>query len=139
MLFCGNPLAEEQARAYQQLGPRLADYMVAAWSVEHEGASSPDLAGKKGLDPVILEKWVRYLKPASAPKPFLEKWRAADGSSIGRIANDYQTAWLGTVQRWDARMADWRRDYQEEVKQDRDLPARPKPDAPEREFAATLK
>lgn len=132
-------LAEEKARAYLQLRPRLGDYMMAAWSVEHEGASSPELARKKGLDPVILEKWIRYLKPASLPKPFLQKWRDADRSSIARIARDYQAAYLVTAQRWDARMADWRRDYQEEVKQDRDLPARPKPDVPEREFAATLK
>jgi hypothetical protein len=132
-------LADEQAQAYSRLRPHLADYLVAAWKVSREGAQSADLASRQQLDQPILEKWNRYVKPSDKPKPHLRKWREADDSTIQSVARDYEAVYLKTAARWDARLADWRKDLAEEVRQDRDLPARPKPDAPEREFAAPLK
>ena len=105
--------------------PRLAEYMVSAWRVEHEGASPADLARDGRLDARVLERWVQYLKPTTPARAHLRAWHEADRSTAARVANDYQVAYLKVAARWDQRLAEWRKNFQEEVRQDRDLPVRP--------------
>ena len=132
-------IAEEDARENQRLRPRLAEYMVSAWRVEHEGASPADLARDGRLDARVLERWVQYLKPTTPARAHLRAWHEADRSTVARVANDYQVAYLKVAARWDQRLAEWRKNFQEEVRQDRDLPVRPSVDKVERQFAVPLK
>ncbi|PYV20069.1 MAG: hypothetical protein DMG07_00260 [Acidobacteria bacterium] len=132
-------LAEEEARAYARLRPRLADYLEAAWRIAREGARSSDLASERKLDRAVLERWFRYLTQPGETKAYLSRWRAADRSTIAEVAAGYQTAYLKTAERWDETLAQWRKNFIEEVRQDRALPERPQIDKVARQFAVPLK
>src|SRR5262249_23604211 len=79
-------LAEEVAKANERLRPRIADYMVAAWKVEHDATPAAEIAAQGRLEQFILEKWIRYLKPANPPKAYLQKWGEANRSTVAAVA-----------------------------------------------------
>ncbi len=80
-------VGRESARYRETLAPRLADYMMAAWEKRSNAA---------GLDPAVLEKWVKYLEPGQDRRPQLEAFQnAADKAAAAR---QYQTQFLAAME-----------------------------------------
>jgi len=64
--------AEETTRYRESLYPRLADYMLAAFDVYHNGFTAADAALRRSLDAKVVERWATYLKPTRERRPQLE-------------------------------------------------------------------
>ena len=116
-------LGEDAQREYALLRPKLADTLIAAWK-KSKGA----------------EKWVHWLGAADekARQGYLKSWFEATDETIAAVAHEYQEAYNKAAAKWDKDMEGWRRRFAIEVTEDRDLPARPKPDAEEAPFFAAV-
>ena len=68
------------------LFPRLADYMVAAWKVQHGKGVATDLAASENLHAPILDAWIKYLDPQGGFLPHLQRWRAASEADVAAVA-----------------------------------------------------
>jgi len=62
------------------LRPRIAEYMMAT--------RHPELAA--GLDPVVLARWTKFLKPDKDPNPLLSKWHQATAANEQEVALAFQ-------------------------------------------------
>jgi hypothetical protein len=92
---------------YRELHPKLADYMVASWTVEHDSVTIEKAAGDRGLAPAILGKLAKYLKSDGSFRPYLAKWHAATRETVKAVAEEYAssirepaTRWRGTLGKW---------------------------------------
>jgi mono/diheme cytochrome c family protein len=104
-------LKEESARLSESLMSRTAEYMVAAWTLANRRKRNAQLASDEvaepaRLQPVLLDRWVRYLFPSGADRrPHLARWRrllagqdpavdlsaaAAARAEAGRVAQAFQ-------------------------------------------------
>jgi cytochrome c553 len=90
------------------LFPHFADYMVAAWKVQHAGAVVAEIAITEKLDPRILQAWVDYLDPKGGFRPHLQKWNQADGSNVVAVANEYAELFRKTAVNWGVLVAQWK-------------------------------
>ncbi len=97
---------------------RLASDIVTAWKVQR-GAKAPT-----GTDAVTLARWLCYLDP-NDPKPHLKTYYEAGEGSIEQVAREMSASYSASAKKWLEQLANWRKRYREEVKLDRDLPARP--------------
>ncbi len=70
----------EIERRQAPLRPRVADYMMAT--------RHPELAG--GLDPLVLARWTKFLKPDKDPNPLLSKWHNATAANEREVAHEFQ-------------------------------------------------
>ncbi|MDQ6705469.1 MAG: DUF1549 and DUF1553 domain-containing protein, partial [Acidobacteriota bacterium] len=125
-------LGEDSAREYALLRPKVGDFLAGAWKLHAKHADSI------GLDTKQVEKWLQWIEKADekARKGYLKKWFEATDETIGTIAREYQEGYIKSATKWDDSMGKWRRSFATELAQDRDLPARPKPDAEESPFFA---
>jgi hypothetical protein len=93
-----NALAEAYADLRTApLRPKIAEYMMAT--------RHPELA--KGLDPVVLGRWTKFLTPDRDPNPLLTKWHTATAANEQKVANEYQhdfdeeyKAWVKAAKEW---------------------------------------
>jgi len=87
----------------EQASMRLAEYMLAARSVYADGMNARAVAKEKGLEPAVLNKWVKLLtaKPVkgSTDKPFLDEWEAASGKELADVAVQYQRRYQAELAR----------------------------------------
>ncbi|MDZ4802552.1 MAG: DUF1549 and DUF1553 domain-containing protein [Bryobacteraceae bacterium] len=96
-------LVEEQIEAAMATpATRVADYMLAAHRVYAKG-EKPD-----GLDPALLDKWVKYLQPRGEVRVHLEKWYAANDDNIAQVATEYQTTFTKHYNEYTESLAKWR-------------------------------
>ncbi|MDQ6699973.1 MAG: PSD1 and planctomycete cytochrome C domain-containing protein [Acidobacteriota bacterium] len=125
-------LGEDSAREYALLRPKVADFLTAAWKLRAKHVVP------EGLDAKQVEKWLGWIEKADekARQSYLKKWFEATDETIGAVAREYQESYLKSAAKWDDSMEKWRRSFATELAQDRDLPARPKPDAEEHPFFA---
>jgi len=85
-------IAGEQARYRDSLVPRLADYMLAAYDVYHNGLTAAAAAAARDLKPDVVERWAEYLKPNQDRRPQLEAFYEA--SDKQEAARAYQAAFI---------------------------------------------
>jgi hypothetical protein len=131
-------VAQDWAREYGLLRPKLASLLTAAWKVEVNGSKPADAASAESVEAKQVEKWSRWLHAADAEarKGYLKKLLEATSETIGTVAREYQERYNKTGTAYDAQVETWRRRFANEVLEDRDLPPRPKPPA-DPFFAAT--
>ncbi len=119
-------LSEDAGRENATLRNKIAEALVTAWKIKHEGAKG-DGAWVKWIDKVEAKARTTYLK----------EWFAASSSTIGDVALAMQKKYAESGSKWDEQLSGWRTRFSKEGLQDRDVPERPKFD-PERDpfFAA---
>jgi uncharacterized protein DUF1553/uncharacterized protein DUF1549 len=124
-------LAEDWAREYGLLRPRIAEFLTAAWKAERHGAK-PEGA--------VAEKWARWLHGVSdkARQGYLKKLFDATDDTIAQVAREYQEAYVKSATRYDGQLDSWRKRMATEVIEERDLPGRPKVNAEVNAFFAAL-
>jgi hypothetical protein len=98
----------ERSRYIGQLGPRLADFMLAARRVYQDGAPLAEVAREKGLKEDVLRKWVEYLKPTPVSRPYLNEWQSASADKLAEVAKGYQTRFEERAAKWDKTMSGYR-------------------------------
>src|SRR5260370_18299112 len=81
-------LAEDWAREYALLRPRVADFLIDAWKADRKGAKA---------DPAT-EKWLTWLR-AGQKKDYLKKWFEGTGATIEQVARDYQERYIKEIGR----------------------------------------
>jgi hypothetical protein len=120
-------LSEDWVRESALQGPHIAEYMMAALRKEET---------KEAV------RWRKWLESADekARQGYLKKWfdATADTTSdkTAAVAADYQQQYTTAAAKWESQMNGWRNRFATEMAQDRDLPARPKPDAETAPFFA---
>jgi cytochrome c553 len=131
-------LAEDWAREYALMRPKIAESLVAAWKAEHTGAKADDPQAAKWL------KWIRAADE-KARQGYLKSWFDATEATIDQVARSYQERYLKAAIQFDEALESWRRKLASDIAQQRDLPKRPTPadlasgraaDAPDPFFAA---
>ena len=120
-------LAEDWARESALQSPRIAEWLIAAKNATKGGSQDKDAV-----------KWRHWLESADekARGSYLKKWFDATPDTIAAVAQEYQSAYAAAAAKWESQMAGWRNRYATEMAQDRDLPARPKPNAEDAPFFA---
>lgn len=134
--------AEDAAREWGILRPKVAAFLTAAWTVQTKGVTAEAAAREQNVEPRQVERWVAWLKAAGdkAREGYLKPLLEATGTTIGDVAKKYQEDYAKSGKKWDDGLSGWRRRFSVEVTADRDIPARPKLDAEENPFfaAATI-
>jgi hypothetical protein len=121
--------ADTVLEAYRAvLGPRVAEYMLAAHAVATGRGATAAVAEEKGLQAEILRKWVAYLTPTEAVRPHLDEWRqAVSAGKIEEAAAAYQTRFDERWKTWVDRVAGWRERVKKQLEEkDTPLAAKPK-------------
>jgi hypothetical protein len=77
-------------RRQAPLRPRIAEYMMAT--------RHPELAA--GLDPVVLDRWTKFLTPDKDPNPLLSKWHNAKPENEQEVAGAYQRDFDKEFKEW---------------------------------------
>jgi len=98
---------EVTAYVYREIHPKLASYMVAAWTVEHQKMAAADVAKERGLDAKMLEKLAKYLRADGSFRPFLARWYAATPANVNQIADEYAAMIREPAQRWRGILDKW--------------------------------
>ena len=107
-------LDEEIERRQAPLRPRIAEYMMAT--------RHPEKAS--GLDPVVLARWTKFLKPDKDPNPLLMRWHKATPENEQEVALAYQREFDEQFKDWTARTAKWNQ-FLSAATDGTALPARP--------------
>jgi hypothetical protein len=98
-----------EARRFRDgLAPRMAEYMVAARSIYDSGADPAILAKEKSLDPVVLDRWTKYLKPTKERRVHLEAWYKAGASEIEAVARRYQDDFIHVAAERERAQNEWK-------------------------------
>ena len=122
-------IVEKQIDAYDQAHlPRLADYMLTARKVYHDGVPPGEAADENGLQEEVLKRWVAYLRPHAPARPHLEKWHQASAEELAPTAQAYQKQFHERAKKWKKELANWRKGVRERL---RDRPSMPPPKKPE--------
>ena len=84
----GEVISAEKERRAAALRPHLAEYMLASWQYENRPSSMATLtveqfALEMKLQPDVLDRWVKYLKPGQF-RPHLSAWQEAIQESQGQ-------------------------------------------------------
>jgi hypothetical protein len=91
----------------RKLGPRIAEYMLAAAKLGAQKLAVSDAAKQAVLDEVVLEKWVKFLEPKGAP-PYLDAWFQTKPEDLTAGAAAYQKKYLDALEDWSKQMSKWR-------------------------------
>src|SRR5207244_1031626 len=83
-------------------------YMLAARDIYQSGAALEKVAREKTLEPDVLQKWVRYLKPGPESRPWLNEWRSATPDKMPEVARDYQKRFEDRSAKWNKTMSAYR-------------------------------
>jgi len=92
-------LEAETERRIAPLRSRVADYMLATRHPENAA----------GLDPVVLARWDKFLKPDKDPNPLLTRWHQATPANDQEIARAFQHDFDDQFNDWTARGVRWNR------------------------------
>jgi cytochrome c553 len=85
-------IGRENAGYREQMAPRLAEYMVAAYGIYSLGKNAP-----AALDRDALQRWVEYLKPNKERRPQLDQFHKATPETVEAVARSYQEEYLATA------------------------------------------
>jgi hypothetical protein len=107
-------LDEDTERRQAPLRPRIAEYMMAT--------RHPEKAS--GLDPLVLARWTKFLKPDKDPNPLLMRWHKATPETEQEVALAYQHDFDEQFKEWTARTAKWNQ-FLSAATDGTSLPARP--------------
>ena len=126
--------AEDSAREYGMLRPKLADFLAAAWKVEVKGAKP------EGPDAKQVERWAAWLHAADqkAKTGYLKKLFDATGDTIAQVAREYQENYIKSATRLDGQLDTYRKRFAADVLEERDLPGRPRIGAEQNPFFAAV-
>ena len=92
----------------ERQGPKLAEYMVAAYEVYHGGADAEVVADRERLDCEVLRLWAAYLEPGDDLRLHLKQWHEAGEQSQAAAAEEYERRFRGRGLEWIAELAEWR-------------------------------
>jgi cytochrome c553 len=98
--------------AMRQTAQNLGAVMVAARRVYNESADLSAEAREAQVAPELLKRWVEYLKPG-VPREHLLVWQNAKPEELVAVSLDYQRRFAKRVNEWQARIAAWRKKYDE--------------------------
>ena len=94
--------------------PKLAEYMVAAYEVYHDGADLEAVAERARLDCHVLKLWAAYLDPGDELRLHLKEWHEADTANHAAVAEEYQRRfrergldWIGKLEKWRHEVENW--------------------------------
>ncbi len=93
-------------------GPKLAEYMVAAYEVYHDGAEAEAVAERERLDCQVLKLWAGYLEPGDELRLHLQQWHEADKPNQAAAAEKYRRRFHETGIDWIAKLAKWRQEIE---------------------------
>jgi cytochrome c553 len=76
-------------------------------------------------------KWRKWLDAAGtkAREGYLKKWFDATNETAPAVAEEYENQYTADAAKWESQINRWRTRLATEMAQERDIPARPKPDA----------
>lgn len=94
--------------AAKQFAPRIAEFMLAANKVYSGGAKAEDVAAQNNLPIEVLNRWVKFLKPADLTPQHLLEWNNAKPDKLAEVAQTYQQQFQTRLNEWLAEMAKWR-------------------------------
>ncbi|MDQ1474766.1 MAG: hypothetical protein QOJ99_6246, partial [Bryobacterales bacterium] len=85
-------------------------------------------------------KWRKWLDAAdtNAREGYLKKWFDATPETAPAVAKEYETRYTADAAKWETQINGWRTRFGTEMAQERDIPARPKPDAESAPFFAAV-
>jgi hypothetical protein len=135
MLEMEEAMSEDYAREGALRRPKIAAQLSAAWKVHATGAKLEDVAGESAKDVAAWLKWIDA-SDQKAREGYLKKWFHATAETIDAVSKEYEESFTKAATKWESTLANWRKNYAVEFAQDRDLPARPKPDAEANPFFA---
>ncbi len=92
--------------------PKLAEYMVAAYEVYHDGADVEAVAERVRLDCDVLKLWAGYLEPGDDLRLHLKEWHEADKANNAAVAEEYQRRFRERGLDWIAKLAKWRQEVE---------------------------
>jgi Protein of unknown function (DUF1553)/Protein of unknown function (DUF1549) len=115
------------------LGPRMAEYMSAAFDYEHrpreqESVAIGAFAAARKLDGKVLERWIDYLRPSADVRPHLDRWARAvqqGAPAVREAAEVYQKEFQKTIEDWQQKGEEWGRKIAEAASQGKPLPDKP--------------
>ncbi|MBC7815998.1 MAG: DUF1553 domain-containing protein, partial [Planctomycetaceae bacterium] len=87
---------------------RTAEYMVAAWKVQHAGAKAEDVVSAMNLDARVVNAWVKYLDPRGGFRPHLKEIHEATPANVAEKANAYAEKFRGVAKRWQQVLLEWK-------------------------------
>ena len=106
---------------------RLAEYMRAAYVVYERGFEAWQVAYAHGLEPDVLERWAKFLKPTRERRPQLEEWYAANNEAErARAVAEYQRRYQATAAERDALLAAWEAEAEAAKAAGAEAPEKPK-------------
>ena len=112
----------------RRLVRKLAQYILAAREVYHNGAVLGDAAVEERLDKDVLARWVSYLGPETDDaRSHLSDWHSAAEETLPEVALAYQAGFEELACEWRETMRRWREAFKKAVK-DKNMPP---PDRPE--------
>ncbi|HQR33227.1 MAG TPA: PSD1 and planctomycete cytochrome C domain-containing protein [Blastocatellia bacterium] len=112
--------------AVKQQAPRIAEYMLAASKVYSGSSKSEELAQQLNLSEEILNRWVKFLKPADLTPQHLLAWQKATPEKLADVAQEYQRTFMARLQEWTEIISKWRVEYQKAIAENKT----PLPDKP---------
>jgi hypothetical protein len=98
----------EARRIRDQLAPRIAEYMLAARTVYESQGDAQQIAKAQSLDPDVLERWVKYLKPTKERRVHLEDWYKASPSDLEAAAHRYQADFISVAAHRQKAQDEWK-------------------------------
>ncbi len=101
----------------EKLYPLLAEYMLAARRVYRQGEPLKEIADEADLDPQLLQRWIDYLRPGNAFRPYLEKWHRAEAAGLARMAGEYQDLFNRLAGEWHQRLRQWKQQVDRAVRE----------------------
>ena len=129
-------VSEHVERHNRRLVGNLAEYMLGARRVYHDGAAPGDVAVEEQLDQDVLARWVAYLKPQTDDgRVQLTDWHSAPQETLPEAALAYQVRFEELACEWRETMRLWRKAVKKAVKRkNMPPPDRPKFDPEEDPF-----
>ena len=105
--------------------PHLGDYMLAAHRIFKNQNSMTEVLSKTTLDQKILERWIQYLKPGNALRPYLEKWYNAKGPELIQVTQEYQDLFDDLAKKWHQKILIWERKVMKALREETAPPRKP--------------
>ena len=105
--------------------PYLCNYMLAARRVFKNENSIKEVLVETGLDPQMLERWIQYLKPGNALRPYLEKWYSTKNPELLEVTQQYQDLFDTLAEKWHQKILTWREKVMKAIQKQTPPPRKP--------------
>ena len=103
----------------ENLYPRLAEYMLAAQRVYQQGEPLQQVIEASNLDAQLLQRWIYYLLPGNAFRPYLEKWHRAEAAELSQVAQKFQNLFDHLAGEWHQRLRQWKQQVELAVREEK--------------------